>query len=61
MDNFILSKIEKEKNEKTIISIRLDNDMLNVIDKLARETDISRNQVIIQCIEYALKNSKKEG
>jgi len=49
------------KNEKTNISLRIDNDMLNVIDKLARETNISRTQMIIQCIEYALKNSKKEG
>ena len=49
------------KNEKSIISIRIDKDMLYAIDTLANETDISRNQVILQCIEYALKNSKKEG
>jgi len=54
-------KVEKEKTEKVVISIRIDNDMLNIIDKLSGETGISRNQVIIQCIEYALKNSKKEG
>ena len=45
------------KNEKTVISIRIDRDMLNIIDGLANETDISRNEMIIQCIDYALKNS----
>ena len=46
------------KNEKTVISIRIDRDMLAIIDTQANETDISRNEMIIQCIEYALKNSK---
>ena len=48
------------KNEKTVISIRIDRDMLNMVDNLANMTDISRNEMIIQCIEYALKNSNKE-
>jgi len=46
------------KNEKTVISIRIDRDMLEMVDSMANETDISRNEMIIQCIEYALKNSK---
>jgi metal-responsive CopG/Arc/MetJ family transcriptional regulator len=46
------------KNEKTVISIRIDRDMLEVLDGMAYETDISRNEMIIQCIDYALKNSK---
>jgi len=49
------------KNEKVVISIRMDRDMLSTLDDIANETDISRNEMIIQCIDYALKNSKKEG
>jgi len=49
------------KNEKTVISIRIDRDMLRILDDLANDTDISRNEMIIQCIEYALRNTKKEG
>ena len=57
MDNF-----KPIKNEKTVVSIRIDRDMLEVVDKIATETDISRNEMIIQCIDYALKNSKaKKG
>lgn len=46
------------KQEKTVISIRLDVDMLKNIDNLAQKTDISRNEIIVQCIDFALKNTK---
>lgn len=46
------------KQEKTVISIRLDVDMLKNIDDLAQKTDISRNEIIVQCIDFALKNTK---
>lgn len=46
------------KQEKTVISIRLGVDMLKSIDDLARQTDISRNEIIVQSIEYALNNLK---
>lgn len=44
------------KQEKTVISIRIDSDLLKTIDDLSYKTDISRNEFIIQCIEYALGN-----
>ena len=46
------------KQEKTVISIRLDVDTLSKVDELAGKTDISRNEFIVQCIDYALKNLK---
>lgn len=46
------------KQEKIVISIRLDIDMLKKIDKLSNDFDISRNELIVQCIDYALKNYK---
>ena len=47
------------KPEKTVISIRLNVSMLQEIDKLSQKTDISRNELIVQCIEYALNNFKE--
>ena len=47
------------KSEKTVISIRLDSNTLKEIDELSGKTDISRNELIVQCIEYALKNFKE--
>ena len=46
------------KTEKTVISIRLDVNMLKNIDEISAKTDIIRNEFIIQCIEYAIKNMK---
>ena len=46
------------KNEKIVISIRIDRETLTTLDNIANETDISRNEMIVQCIDYALKNSK---
>ena len=46
------------KQEKTIISIRLDADVLKKIDKISTDIDISRNELIVQCIDYALTNLK---
>ena len=47
------------KPEKTVISIRLNVSMLQEIDKVSQKTDISRNELIVQCIEYALNNFKE--
>lgn len=46
----------KTNNEKVVISIRIDIDTLNKIDDEANKTDISRNELIIQCINFALNN-----
>lgn len=54
-----MEKFRPVKQEKTIISIRLDVDTLKNIDKISQETDISRNELIVQCINFALKNFKK--
>jgi len=51
-----MNEFKPVKQEKTVISIRIDNNILNVIDERASKTDISRNEFIVQCIEYALKN-----
>ena len=47
------------KQEKTVISIRIDVDVFKKIDKLSNDTDISRNEFIVQCIDFALKNLRK--
>ena len=45
-----------KKTEKEIISIRIDSNTLSTIDSLATDIDISRNELINQCIEFALHN-----
>ena len=54
-----MNEFKPIKQETTVISIRLDIDMLRKIDELSVQTDISRNEFIVQCIDYALKNLKQ--
>ena len=53
MSNFIL-KSKKIKQEKVIISVRMDEAVLNTIEQVLVNTNISRNEFINQAIEYAL-------
>lgn len=47
-------------NEKLVVSIRMDINRINRIDEIASKIDISRNELINQCIEYALNNIEFE-
>lgn len=49
MKYFIPQKIEKE-----VISIRLQTDLLRIVDAKSAEADISRNEFINQCILFAI-------
>ncbi len=57
--NRYMEKFKPIKPEKTIISIRLDTEVLKDIDNISQKTDISRNELIVQCINFALKNFKE--
>lgn len=46
----------KTNNEKIVISIKIDIDTLNKVDTEASKIDISRNELINQCIDFALNN-----
>ena len=49
MSGFVPQKIDKE-----IISIRISTDMLKKLDNLSAKYEISRNEFINQCIQYAI-------
>ena len=55
-----MEKFVPQKYEKEVISLRISVRLLEVIDRKAAEIDISRNQFVIQCIEYALANMDDE-
>ena len=49
-------KIEKESSEYENKSLRLPTDLINQVQALANENNISFNRVVIQCIRYALSH-----
>ncbi len=55
-----MEKFVPKKDEKDVISLRISLSLLEIIDRKAAAIDISRNQFVIQCIEYALANMDDE-
>ncbi len=53
--NFIPKQYKKDP-----ITIRVPQDKLEAIDRIAAEYDMSRNEFINQCINYALEHMKKD-
>lgn len=53
-----MKEFKPTKLEKTVISVRLSLKTLQEIEQLSQKTDISRNELIVQCIEFALSNFK---
>lgn len=51
-----MEKFIPYKQEKEVISIRLDAELLKTVDKAADHAGISRNEFINQCIAYALEH-----
>ena len=51
LDGFLPKKIEKD-----VISVRIPAEMLAELDTKAAAYDISRNELINQCIKFALEN-----
>lgn len=49
-------KFQPLKSENVVISIRLEDYKVQEIDKIASKIDISRNELINQCLDYALNN-----
>ena len=50
-----MEKFIPYKQEKEVISIRLDSELLKTVDKAADQAGISRNELINQCIAFALE------
>lgn len=58
MDKFKLPNIS---NEKTVLkTIRLKFDTLKRVEDLSRETNVSVNRLLNECIEFALNNLSDE-
>jgi len=49
-----------KKNESSNKTIRMPNELIEELEKIAKEKDVSFNKVVVQCCEYALNNINKE-
>ena len=51
-----VAEFNPSKVEKTVISIRIETERLKTIDGLSASRNISRNEFILQCIDFALEH-----
>lgn len=51
-----MAKFTPRKFEKEVISMRIPTEVLEKIDDKASKIGISRNELINQCIQFALNN-----
>lgn len=51
------------KHEKVTVSIRIEDYKVKELDEIANKVNISRNELICQCLDFAIKNLefKKEN
>jgi len=59
MDKFRI-KPRKNYGESTVVSARLPNDLIKELESVVAKTGRSRNELIMMCVEYALKNLEIE-
>ena len=55
MEKFLPRKIEKD-----VISMRIPHDVLEILDQKAYDAGISRNELINQCITFALTHMNED-
>lgn len=55
-DGELMAKFIPKKHEKEVISMRISSEILVEIDEKAAKFGISRNELINQCIAFALAN-----
>lgn len=53
-------KFVPRNGEKEVISVRIPKELLRRVDKLAVDNSLSRNELLMQCVEYALENLENE-
>ena len=49
------------KPESSNKTIRMNNDLIEKLESIAAEKQISFNQLVVQCCEYAIANLKAEN
>lgn len=56
-----MAKFLPKKFEKEVISMRISTEVLEELDDKAAKIGISRNELINQCIKFALTNMEQDN
>ena len=61
MEKKLTIEQKKYKGETSVVSTRLPIEIIKEIDRIALETNRTRNEVIILCLDFSLENIEIKG
>lgn len=61
MEKKLTIEQKKYKGETSVVSTRLPIEIIKEIDRIAKETNRTRNEVIILCLDFSLENIEIKG
>ena len=56
MEKKLTIEQKKYKGETNVISARLPIELIKEVDRIAKETGRTRNEVLVLCLEFSLEN-----
>ena len=51
---------KKYRGDSSVISVRLPNDLISTLDKIAEQTGRTRNEIVQMCLEHSVENIEIE-
>jgi len=61
MEKKLTIEQKKYKGETSVVSTRLPIELIKEIDRIAKETNRTRNEVIVLCLDFSLENIEIKG
>ena len=61
MEKKLTIEQKKQNWESSVVSARLPIELIKDVDRIAKETGRTRNEILILCLEFALENIEIKG
>ena len=55
-ENKLVITSKKYRGDSSVVSVRLPNDLIRSLDKIAEQTGRTRNEIVQMCLEHSVEN-----
>lgn len=56
MENKLSLTAKKHTPETSVVSLRIPNDLISKIESIAKQTNRTKSDIIVKCLDFALAN-----
>lgn len=56
MENKLSLTAKKHTLETSVVSLRIPNDLISKIESIAKQTNRTKSDIIVKCLDFALEN-----